>query len=295
MLGPALVQHLEMALAERLNKTVQINNITVATGGCINQAYQLHGLSSNWFLKLNSAGHEDMFAAEADGLETLTKAEAFCTPKPLCYGSFQSSSYLIMEYLPLESRVNDIALAGALRAMHEIHSPQYGYHRDNYIGLSPQLNHRHHSWFDFFMQERLERQLRMLTDRGKGHELHQLWPDFSRACETLFAGYQPPASLLHGDLWQGNVGQVAGEPCLYDPACYYGDAETDLAMLELFGHPSDRFYETYDDGREVPSGREIRKHCYNLYHVLNHANLFGGGYLSQANGMVRSIISAINR
>ena len=295
MLEPAFVQHLEEALSERLNTSITIDQVSAATGGCINQAYQLHAAQSSWFLKRNSATCEDMFAAEMDGLATLAEATAFRIPTPLFYGRFGSYSYLVMEYLALEGRVQDVAFATALRGMHEIHQSRYGYHRDNYIGASAQFNNMHDNWFDFFMQERLERQVRMLTDMGNGRELQRIWPDFNRACEALFADYQPKASLLHGDLWQGNVGQVGGIPSIYDPACYYGDAETDLAMLELFGHPSNQFYETYDKGREIAPGREIRKHCYNLYHILNHANLFGGGYLSQANGLIKDIISAIIR
>ena len=295
MLEPAFVQHLEKALSERLNTNITIDRVTAAHGGCINQAFLLHATQFTWFLKRNSASYEDMFAAEMDGLETLAQATAFKVPRALFYGSYGSVSYLLMDYLALEGAIAERAFAAALREMHDTQGTQYGYHRDNYIGASAQFNNRHDSWFDFFMQERLERQVRMLSDNGNGQDLQRLWPDFYRACETLFTNYQPAASLLHGDLWQGNVGQVDGVPSIYDPACYFGDAETDLAMLELFGHPSQRFYETYDNGRDIPPGRDIRKHCYNLYHILNHANLFGGGYLNQAKRLIRDIISAINR
>ncbi len=294
MLQPGLVSHLEQALSEALNKTIQIQQISASSGGCINQAYRLQTTESDWFVKCNSADRVDMFAAEADGLNSLSRAQAFRVPQPILHGRFESSSYLVMEYLTLQNRVDEAGFANALRQLHSIHGDNFGYHRDNYIGTSPQQNTPHDDWFEFFMQQRLEPQLKMLIDSGQGQALMSLWHDFSRAVERLFANYRPAKSLLHGDLWQGNVGQSDSKPSIYDPACYYGDAETDLAMLTLFGRPTATFYAVYDQGQEKPAGRNRRQHVYNLYHVLNHANLFGGGYLNQAKQMMRDIISAIN-
>ena len=148
----------------------------------------------------------------------------------------------------------------------------------------------------FFLEYRIKPQLRFAYQKGFSSVLKKHEQQLLDMAAKLLVNHRPQASLVHGDLWGGNKGFLNdGTPIIFDPACYYGDAETDLAMLELFGHPSNQFYETYDKGREIAPGREIRKHCYNLYHILNHANLFGGGYLSQANGLIKDIISAIIR
>jgi len=298
MLSQAIKHHLEQQLAEFLSQAVNIESTQAVGGGCINDGYQLQTSAGLFFLKLNQAHLLEMFEAEADGLQELQRANEFVIPEPIAFGRIDQQSYLLMSYLEFSGRVNDIAFGQALRAMHETTATKYGFRSNNFIGSSPQSNREHDNWFEFFMQERLEFQLRLLHDSGRGSELRSVWPEFVTACEDLFGDHQPKPSLLHGDLWQGNVGQVGTKVSIFDPAVYYGDPEADLAMLNLFGSPSRQFYESYDSAMSESdaisvsndSNKALRRDWYNLYHVLNHANLFSGGYLNQAKVIIRQII-----
>ena len=173
-----------------------------------------------------------------------------------------------MEYLDLKRSGDWTVLAGMLAALHRVTGPRFGWHRDNYIGPSPQQNGWSGSWAEFWRERRLR-------------------PQFERAglqCEffeTLLQDHHPQPSLLHGDLWAGNAGFTAEGPVFFDPAVYYGDREADLAMTELFGGFPPEFYAAYKEKYPLDAGYEIRKHLYNLYHLLNHLNLFGSGYLGQ--------------
>ena len=290
MLSQALKNRVEQILSEREHQSVTIESHQAVAGGCINQGLQLHTSAGSFFLKLNQAHLVDMFEAEALGLEALQHADQFVIPEPIAFGSSDNQSYLLMTYLDFTGPVNEAVFGRSLAAMHDITAEQFGFSSNNFIGSSRQSNRQHSDWFTFFMQERLEYQVRLLHDSGRGAELNSLWPEFVSACEEQFAGHQPKPVLLHGDLWQGNVSQVGANASLFDPAVYYGDAETDLAMLTLFGSPSRSFYDSYFSQQSEDPNRAARRDWYNLYHVLNHANLFGGGYLNQAKAIIRQII-----
>ncbi|MGE5640801.1 MAG: fructosamine kinase family protein [Clostridia bacterium] len=219
-------------------------------------------------------------AAEAQGLEALRQAGA----RVPAVVSLDEQA-LVLEYLELESTGDFAALAGMLVAVHAHRGPRYGWPSDNFIGLAPQANGWYDDWAEFFVERRLRPQYARAAANGYALD----WLPFER----LLAGHRPPPSLLHGDLWRGNVGFVRGsaglEPVLFDPAVYYGDAECDLAMSELFGGFPPQFYGAYP----LREGYERRKHLYNLYHLLNHLNLFGGGYLAQVTetlGLLRRLL-----
>jgi fructosamine-3-kinase len=295
MLDKHLVSHLEQRLSEQ-GEQPRVVQIQAAGGGCINDAYHLtldSGLKA--FVKINQASLLDMFEAEAEGLKALSQANSFVIPKPLATGTWQQHSYLLLEHLSFTGRYSEHDLGSRLARLHNHSQDQFGFERDNYIGASPQSNTWHNNWFEFFMQERLEVQLKMLSDQGRASRLKSLWPQLCQACEALFAKHSPQASLVHGDLWQGNVSQTSAGCSIYDPACYYGDAETDLAMLTLFGHLSSHFYDSYQAIRTIPEGHDLRVTWYNLYHILNHANLFGDSYTVQAETMTKSLIIALNQ
>jgi fructosamine-3-kinase len=240
------------------------------SGGCIHRCYRATLSGRAVFLKVNEARFAAAFAAEADGLTALRSAG--CTaPQPLSHGAVDASAFLVMEYLELKPGGDFAALGRMLAVMHRAHGKAFGWSRDNYIGSTPQPNGFCETWPEFWRERRMAPQLALAKRNGYAI-------DIGNVCDLL-DGHRPQPSLLHGDLWSGNAAFLSnGAPVLFDPAAYYGDAETDLAMTELFGGFPPAFYSGYGS---LPAGYETRKHLYNLYHLLNHLNLFGRGYLSQ--------------
>ncbi|MEY6431255.1 fructosamine kinase family protein [Thioalkalicoccus limnaeus] len=263
-------------------------------GGCINTSVLLTDGERRFFVKLNEASRVAMFEAEAAGLAALAATGAMRVPQPLCYGATAGRAFLVMEYIPLGGRTkaDGPALAGRqLAALHRTTWERYGWTRDNTIGSTPQPNAPDRDWVTFWRERRLGHQLRLAAANGYRGSLQT---QGARLLDRLGAliDHAPAASLLHGDLWGGNLGYgPAGEPVIFDPAVYHGDRETDLAMTELFGGFGRDFYAAYREAWPLDPGYEVRKILYNLYHVLNHLNLFGGGYLAQAQQMIDRLLA----
>jgi fructosamine-3-kinase len=178
--------------------------------------------------------------------------------------------------------------------MHRVRSDRFGWHADNFIGATPQANDWAADWPRFFAERRLAPQLAMARDGGHGGRLLRDGERLLSRLDMLFEGHEPAPSLLHGDLWAGNcASDTAGNPVLYDPAVHYGDRECDLAMSELFGGFDAAFYAAYEAAWPLPPGRERRRDLYQLYHVLNHLNLFGGGYRGQAERLLAGLLAAV--
>lgn len=262
------------------------------SGGSINQCFLLKGSEQSFFIKLNQPGFMSMFEAEYAGLLEIHCSDTIRTPKPLCFGRNNDNVYLIMEYIPFTTRtVNHAELGRQLAAMHQITQSQFGWHRNNTIGSTPQINTREYNWCKFWRDYRLQHQLNLAQRQGYGGHLQQLGERLLAQMDVLFSSYNPPASLLHGDLWSGNYsGADDGTPVVFDPAVYYGDRETDLAMTELFGGFTAEFYSAYNEVYPLDSGYDSRKNLYNLYHVLNHVNLFGHSYIAQAENIMQSLL-----
>ena len=264
-------------------------------GGCINQAQRIEYGAETYFVKLNSASHVDMFAAEFEGLQALRQCSALRIPAPVCRGSDADSAYLVMENLALGGYGDPVALGEGLAALHRITQPRFGWHRDNTIGSTPQVNTLTADWVDFYREHRLRFQFELAARHGCPGRLVAQGERLMAGFHVLFDGYSAQASLLHGDLWSGNYAYTsAGEPAIFDPAVYYGDREADLAMTELFGGFGRDFYAAYNAAWPMDPGYRTRKTLYNLYHILNHFNLFGGGYLSQAQGMVDALLGELH-
>lgn len=282
------------ALGGSLGRRIELRGAQAVGGGCIHSAYRASGDGHNWFVKLNDAGRADLFAAEADALRGLAQAP-LRTPQPICEGLALGHSFLVLEWLDLGAgAARDHARLGEqLANMHGISAAQYGWHRDNYIGATPQVNTRDACWPRFYARARLAPQFALA--RQSGHAaLHAKGETFLEALPKLLAGHAPRPSLLHGDLWGGNAAFLTdGTPVLFDPAAYYGDREADLAMTELFGGFAQDFYAAYRAHAPLDAGYRMRKTLYNLYHVLNHANLFGGGYAVQALRMMDTLLAEI--
>ncbi len=265
-------------------------------GGCINEAWRVEGDPAPVFVKLNRAGLADMFAAEADGLRAILDSGSVRVPRPLCTGVAGDRAYLVLEYLAF-GRGNGAAmvtLGRQLAAMHRTTAPAFGWHRDNTIGSTPQVNDWTGDWVEFLRVHRLGYQYELAAANGFGGELSRLGERLLAALDGFFSDHRPQPSLLHGDLWSGNQGVLAsGEPVVFDPAVYHGDREADLAMTELFGGFGADFQAAYREAWPLDAGYGVRKVLYNLYHVLNHLNLFGGGYHGQALSMTGRLLAEL--
>ncbi len=288
-------QQLTSAIQLKAGQTIHFNKTQAISGGCINQAWKAEDQSGKtWFIKSNTAHLLFMFEAEADGLREIINTNSIRAPKPLCSVVSGNNSYLVMEYISLERAPSDKLLGQQLATMHQHLKPKFGWNQDNTIGSTPQSNTKHTDWQTFWRYERLEFQLDLAQKKGISHQIFDAGMQLADNLKFFFTCYQPTPSLLHGDLWGGNYGSdELGNPVIYDPAIYYGDHETDLAMMELFGQPSASFFSAYHELFPIDSGYTIRKTLYNLYHILNHFNLFGGGYDSQSQNMINKLLAEI--
>lgn len=290
---PPLLNRLSVAISEATRRPFSARNAAAVGGGDINEAYRLDGADgSRYFLKLNEERLLPMFAAEAEGLETIAATQTLRVPKPVAHGCAEGRSYLVLEYLELDAHGDAGRLGERLAALHRCTSDRFGFAADNFIGTTPQPNAWNAGWVDFWRERRLGFQLRLAARNGYGGALQDLGRKLLDALPAFFDGYAPQPSLLHGDLWGGNHAYTAdGAPVVFDPAPYYGDREADLAMTELFGGYGPDFYAAYRAAWPSDAGYAARKPLYNLYHILNHANLFGGGYARQAETMMQRLLA----
>ena len=290
-----LLTHLSAAIHAATHRPFEACSATPIGGGSINQAFRLEGSDgARYFLKLNDARHHAMFAAEAEGLYEIAATDTIRVPLPISHGIADHQSYLVLEHLQLSSRGDANLLGEQLAALHRCKSAQFGFARDNFIGTTPQPNGWKENWIDFWHEHRLGFQLQLAAEHGYGGQLQRLGEKLLDVLPAFFAGYTPQPSLLHGDLWGGNHAYTGdGAPVIFDPATYYGDREADLAMTELFGGYDPEFHAAYRAHYPLDAGYATRKNLYNLYHILNHANLFGGGYAKQAEQMMQRLLAEI--
>lgn len=273
----------------------EARSVTDLGGGCINRAVRLADERRAYFVKVNDAGAGAMFEAERDGLDDLRAPEAVRVPAPVATGRADGMAFLAMEYISMRGLSGGgwSRLGTQLAALHLTTVPEFGWRRSNTIGSTTQVNEPTADWVEFWREHRLAYQLRLAARNGLDEATVQRGKRLMDNLDRLLAGHAPQPSLLHGDLWGGNVAADAdGNPVLFDPAVYYGDREADIAMTELFGRLDERFYNAYQDAWPLGPGYAERKTLYNLYHVLNHFNLFGGGYAGQVDAMIRRLLRA---
>jgi fructosamine-3-kinase len=292
-LSPALAEALAAAVSRATGTRFRIARAAPVGGGCIHQALVLEGPDdARYFAKLNDSHLALAFAAEADGLLALAAA-GMRVPKPIAQGEAAGRTFLVLEFLALGDG-SDAAhreLGRRLARQHASRGPHFGWARDNFIGLTPQANAPCASWVEFWQTRRLAPQLALARIKGHDGALQALGAQIVEAVPRLLAGHDAPPALLHGDLWSGNAAFLRnGTPVVFDPAVYYGDPEADLAMTELFGGFPESFYEGYREVRAIAAGYRLRRVLYNLYHVLNHLNLFGAGYRAQAERMMARLL-----
>jgi len=290
-MSPDVRAAVEAAVAAALGPGHAIERAASASGGCIHDSYVVQSGSVRLFVKTNGAALSSAFAAEADGLAALIAA-GMRAPRPLGHGVASGRAYLVMEHLDLARHGEWATMGRALAAMHRTTGGQFGWRCDNFIGSTPQSNRGHDGWTGFWRDARLLPQLALAARNGLGSRLIDAGERLAALLPRLLAGHAPQASLLHGDLWRGNAAfLVVGSPVLFDPAVYFGDREADLAMTELFGGFPRSFYAAYSEAWPLDPGYELRRDLYNLYHVLNHANLFGAGYAAQAQALIGRLLS----
>ena len=289
----SIYKSIEEAISKATGNLFRIVDRSPIGGGCINQAEKLEGSRDAFFLKTNRASFLPQFDNEIASLRELAETQAIRVPTPIASGTSDGKSYLVLEYIP-QSRPGKRSweiLGQQLANLHRFSNPRFGWNRNNAIGANPQINTPRDNWINFYQEHRLTFQIDLAAHKGfrlaNSKALLESIPLF-------FADYEPEASLLHGDLWSGNVSfDHREDPFLFDPCCYYGDRETDIAFTEFFGGFDPRFYKSYNEAYPLNSGYEQRRILYNLYHCLNHYNLFGSPYDRQASAMVSDLLTAI--
>lgn len=280
------------AIGTATQSRFEITHTSPVSGGCINQAWRIESCDgARYFVKLNSANKLPMFEAEQAGLTAIAATQTVRVPQPIISGAHGEYAFLALEYLDLCSNGNERQLGEQLAALHRTQARQFGFTQDNTLGDTPQQNSWTSDWIAFWKEHRLGFQLGLAARNGYGSSLQTLGKHLQEKLPELLDDHDPVPSLLHGDLWGGNHAYMSdGTPVLFDLAPYYGDREADLAMTELFGGFGPEFYAAYRAAWPLDAGYATRKTLYNLYHVLNHANLFGGGYVQQAESMMQRLL-----
>ena len=280
-------------IAEVIGTPFAIDRHRAVSGGDINQSFCLIDSHSgqSYFLKVNDISQSHMFAGEVLGLKAISQSGVIKSPAAIATGIFEDYSFLVLEYLSLNSRGNEFLLGQQLAKMHRQTGHQFGFQVDNTIGITPQKNTLTRHWADFWRDCRLIPQLELAFKNGYRRELESLGGRLLTKMPELFADHMPEASLVHGDLWGGNKAYLDdGAPVIFDPASYYGDREVDIAMTHLFGGFGRNFYHGYESEWPLNTGYQRRQILYNLYHQLNHLNLFGRSYLGACINGIKNLL-----
>jgi len=290
MLSKALQQAVEKALTENTGKPVRMLRSASVGGGSINSAARVETDQGIFFLKWNDAKKfPGMFAAEAKGLRLLKEKSALIVPAPVAQGEIENESFLLLEFLERSpGHAESWYRAGEnLARQHRRTNEHFGLDHDNYIGSLPQSNRRHDAWKSFFAEERLLPQLQRAYDGSRvSKALVRQAENFCEKISEIFPQEEP--ALLHGDLWSGNYFHCTQGPAVFDPAVYYGHREMDLAMTKLFGGFADDFYSGYISEFPLVKGWRTRTGYCNLYPLLVHVNLFGGGYAEDVRSVLKN-------
>jgi protein-ribulosamine 3-kinase len=290
MLTASFIKFLGQKLVQTIGRKVHIQRIEPVQGGSINASCRISTGNEYFFLKTNDAyKYPAMFEKEVAGLKLIRDTKTLKVPEVITFGEYEDLGYLLLRYVMTTSRQKDFweVFGSQLAAMHSVNNDKFGLTDNNYIGSLPQSNRQHNKWTDFFIEERLEAQLKIAYSSGKLDRT--ISEDFKKIfvkIENLVPEEKP--SLVHGDLWSGNfLTGNSGEPYVIDPAVYYGHREMDLSMTKLFGGFDEPFYESYNSVFPLAVGFEDRVELHNLYPLLVHVNLFGGSYISQLKSIIK--------
>jgi fructosamine-3-kinase len=262
-------------------------------------AWQLVVGERRLFVKVTDADRAAMLEAEADGLRAITATATIPVPAPVAVGTGQACGYLVVEWLDLSGPTDNGALGAALARLHRARpragprGERFGWSRDNFLGATPQANGWCDDWAAFFVERRLAPQFALAAANGHGDDLQRRGERVLQRSRELLLRRGVVPSLVHGDLWSGNAGSLPdGTPVVFDPAVYVGDREVDIAMTELFGGFGVAFMRAYGEAWPLDSGYPQRRTIYNLYHLLNHLNLFGSSYAARVERSIDEILAA---
>lgn len=279
------------AISTEIDEDFHITNKNAISGGDINSAYLISDAKNQYFVKLNDKNKLNLFEAEAFNINAIAQSQQIHSTEVITTGTTLDKSYLVLKYCNFTQPTpeNWATLGKELARMHLLTTHgKFGWPHDNYIGSNNQPNRWQSNWRTFFAEQRIAWQLQLLAEKSI------VFGDIdyiSSICHDLLCHHKVEPCLVHGDLWRGNVGFINKTPIIFDPACYYGDREVDIAMTELFGQFPNEFYQSYHENYPLPPCYEQRKHVYNFYHILNHVNLFKGSYIEQAQALLSRIIA----
>lgn len=285
-------QAISKQLSETLLFSYNINEKVKVHGGDINDCYMISDGEQRYFVKTNRREFLPKFDIEAESIRLLHETRTVFVPELVQTGQSKEHSFIVLNYIPtkpLDDSKHSYQFGQQLARLHQWgEQKEYGFDSDNYIGTTLQPNKWDRKWSRFFAEQRIGWQLQLLKE--KGIDLVNI-NEFTQIIQNRLANHQPKPALLHGDLWHGNVANSVFGPICYDPACYWGDRECDLAMTELFEGFQPEFYQGYESILPLDLAYGERKDIYNLYHLLNHYNQFGGHYLEQSEILIKRILS----
>jgi len=287
-------QAIEEVIASHLGRSFRVEASKSVSGGCIHEAYRVSDSLDAFFVKRHAGGKVDMFASEYRALEAMHATRTLRVPSPIAFGEDEEGVWLVMEFVDMQSCPpgSQHTLGRQLAELHTVEQPFFGWHVDNTIGSTPQPNPRSSDWIDFWCEQRLGWLLSLV--QRQGHAFHH-GDRVMDGLASLFEGYSPRPSLLHGDLWYGNMAALGdGTPIVFDPASYYGDAEAEFGIMDMFGGFTQDFYRGYASVRPFDDGFQDRLHLYRLYHELNHLYLFGASYASSCESSLRKLAALLD-
>lgn len=286
-------QAISQQLSEKLMFSFSIAEKTKLSGGDISDCYMVSDDNERYFVKINSRDFIRNFEVEAECIHQLRETDTLYLPELVTFGTTKSHSFLILNYLclkPLEDEQSHYQFGQQLARLHQWgEQKEYGFDQDTFLGNTLQPNKWHRKWGRFFAEQRIAWQLQLLNEKGINFVDIE---EFTQLIEHLLSNHHPRPALLHGDLWHGNIANSAFGPVCFDPASYWGDRECDVAATTLFKCLDHEFYQGYQSVYPLDEGYQQRKDIYNLYHILNHCNLFGGDYLAQAEAMIQRIMAS---
>ncbi len=269
----------------------RIEEASPIQGGDINLAFRLETSQGTFFAKLNTPDMIDLFESEREGLMELAACDALEIPEPILCGKNAGAAFLCMSWLDLSEETDQAGLGEAIAALHQPMGQDFGWSSNNFIGASIQHNDQTQDWPEFFWSMRIEPQLMRMIEAGPSFSESAMDPIQAKVLHVL-RQHTYVASLVHGDLWIGNAATtLEGRPCIYDPAVHWGHAETDLAMARLFGGFGEAFFDAYEVSLPRETGADERMLIYQLYHLLNHYNLFGASYLDRCIKQIGAIMA----